>query len=122
MFDTNKNLAPEPQFSTYLWVLEQAIIHVRQRVRAGKPMPDEQLHDLMDAIHNVPKFLSEYGGWYVEENIRAAFAAYDELWGNAKDDSPGFRLVECLSMALEQMKQTDQYGKRTATRQGTQAG
>ena len=114
MLDSDRNLAPEPQFSIYLYVLRSAILEVRYRIRRGDPMPTDQLHDLMDAIENIPEFLSEYeghGGWLVEDNIKWYLERYDDRWGKA----PGsFRLLDVLQKAMDFLKSQGQLDKRIA--------
>ena len=110
MFDREKKLAPEPQFSLYLWVLEQAILYVRTRIRDGDPMPHDQLHDLLDAIENIPTFLREHGDWFVEDNMKAYLEVYDKRWGQRS----GFRLSRCLQTGLGRMARMEQHHKRRA--------
>jgi hypothetical protein len=80
------HLAPEPVLSTYLAVIEQVILNLRMRIRNGEEPTLHEIHDILDAIHNVPKMLRNYGGWHVEENIDRFFSHYDEKW-LAKPDS-----------------------------------
>jgi hypothetical protein len=36
----------------------------------------------MDAIHNIPTYLREEGGWHCIENIMADLECYDVKWGD----------------------------------------
>lgn len=118
MFSSDRNLAPEPQFSAYMYVLRAAVLEIRMRLRQGEPMPPDQLHDLLDAVHNVPEFVSEYrsgGGWFVDDNIKAEFQSYDNRWGQAQSEElGGFRLLDKLEQAQALMKATGQFDKRIA--------
>ena len=67
----------------YLRFLERAIAGLRMRVRYGEEVSADELHDFLDALHNVPTMLRDYGGgggWYVEKNILADLQRYDEKW------------------------------------------
>jgi hypothetical protein len=57
------------------------------RIRYDDEVTIHEVHDLLDAIHNIPHMLRDYGEWHVEENIDADMARYDKKWfrhGNAK--------------------------------------
>jgi len=78
-------------------------------------MPADQLHDLMDAIENIPEFISEYnghGGWLVEDNIKPYLKSYDDRWGEAENQFRRFSLLNELQTAVDMMKATGQYDKR----------
>ena len=64
----------------YLLVLERAVLDLRMRIRYDDDVSIEEVHDLLDAIHNVPKMLRDYGRWHVPENIDAALDGYDQKW------------------------------------------
>lgn len=72
--------APEPVFKSYMRLLEWVIIDLRKRIRYGDHIEQAEIHDILDAIHNIPEMVRNYGGWFVEENIDWALAHYDEKW------------------------------------------
>ena len=74
------NTAPEPTTKAFLALLEQVILCLRMRIRYGEDISLEEVHDLLDALHNVPTMLRNCGGSHVEENIEADLAAYDQRW------------------------------------------
>ena len=97
---TQKKLAPEAVIRVYASVLREAILRVRMRIRYGETIDLEELHDLTDALENIPEMLCNYGGWRVEENIDAALKRYDGKWCN-----PGESLRACsLLRALEEAR------------------
>jgi len=108
VFTHDKNPVGEPQFSSYLYVLYKAILQVRMRIRYGNPMPEDQLHDLMDAVHNIPAFLRQNSGWHVEENVRDDLERYDEKWGDTETEFGHFRLRGELDEAVERMDDAGQ--------------
>jgi hypothetical protein len=74
-------------FHDYIRVLELAIRDLRARIRYEDDVTMQEVHDLLDAIHNIPILLRSPGGWYVPENIDSALGRYDAKWigtGNAK--------------------------------------
>lgn len=64
----------------YIHVLERAVLDLRMRIRYGDGVSIEEVHDLLDAVHNIPRMLREYGGWYVPENIDNDLLRYDQKW------------------------------------------
>ena len=81
------NPAPTNVFHDYIGVLELAILDLRMRIRYEDEVTIPEVHDLLDAIHNIPKMLRSCDGWHVPENIDADLTAYDAKWlgiGNAK--------------------------------------
>ena len=81
------NPAPEDVFHDYIRVLELAILDLRARIRYEDDVTIREVHDLLDAIHNIPEMLRSCDGWHVPENINADLAAYDAKWlgvGNAR--------------------------------------
>gem|GEM_PF-5635548 len=49
-------------------------------IRYGKELSQEQMHDLLDSMHNVPEMLLKYGGWFHEDNIDQDLKRYFERW------------------------------------------
>jgi hypothetical protein len=73
--------SPTPEVANaYTAILERAILNLRMRLRYGEIVTAEELHDFLDALHNVPIMLRDYGGWHVEENINFDLAHYDKRW------------------------------------------
>ena len=73
-------LTPDDPLLPYLAALEHAIIQLRARIRYEEPVSLEEIHDLMDAVHNVPGLLRQDGEWFSPENIEADLARDDERW------------------------------------------
>ena len=79
--------APEPQLTALLEVIYRASIRARDLGYGGKTAPEEgrgpallEVADLMDAIHNIPLYLTTYEDWD-EQHFRSAFlAGYDQKW------------------------------------------
>ena len=80
-------IAPEPQLTALLEVVYRASIRARDLGYGGKTLPEErrgpallEVSDLMDAIHNIPLYLTSYEDWD-EQHFRSAFlAGYDQKW------------------------------------------
>lgn len=74
-------VAPEPILRAYLDMLYHVSIYVRNRSWGDNRLPDDQLFDLMDAIHNVPELLTNHGGFFTPQSMREHFfEVYDERW------------------------------------------
>lgn len=86
-------------------LLHQVSIFVRLYSEGEKRLPDQQLLDLMDAIHNIPEMLLEYeGSGYDETDIRRIFLqGYDEQWAG----DGGFSLVTVLGDAIRRVRERD---------------
>jgi hypothetical protein len=90
-------VASEPILRAFLHVLYHVAIFVRLRSVGQQRLPDEHLFDLMDAIHNVPEFLTKPAGYFTVEKLRDHyFADYDAKWG--KD---GIGLIRLLNEGME---------------------
>lgn len=70
--------------NAYLAFLEQAIVRFRCRIRDGERISQDEMHDFLDALHNVPHMLRDYGNWFVEANVDRDLARYDEKWAGAR--------------------------------------
>ena len=57
-------IAPEPILRAYLDLLREVSLYIRARSVGADRLLDSQLHELMDAIHNIPEFLTEFGGFF----------------------------------------------------------
>ena len=95
--------APPQVADAYMTLLERAILGLRFRLRYGEEIAADELHDMLDALHNVPTMLRDYGGWFVEENIDADLARYDARWLGR----PGSERRDSLVGLLEQSKRGD---------------
>ena len=90
--------AADNVFHDYLHVLERVIIDLRFRIRYGDSVPVEEVHDLMDAIHNIPEMLRNCEGWHVPDNIDADLKHYDNKWLKMND---GVEYRKSLVLHLE---------------------
>ena len=102
MLDQPKSLAPEPFLSAYVELIYHVTIFVRLYSEGDRRLPDAQLFDLMDALHNIPEMLLEYDSpGYDENDIRRLFLeAYDAKWAKQEDQ---FSLVAVLDDALRRV-------------------
>lgn len=88
MFGRPKSLAPEPYFTASLELLYHVAIHVRALTARPEHVTEAQIreiHGIMDAIHNIPGSLVEYGRWFTEDKIREAIARLDGLYEGRTD-------------------------------------
>ena len=96
---TMHNPAPASVVHAYTVLMERAILQLRYRLRCGDVISADELHDYLDALHNVPIMLRDYGGWHVEENIDAALARYDRRWLGQPDAEMRRSLLDLLRAA-----------------------
>lgn len=89
--------APQDVVRVYTTLLERAILELRFRVRMGEIISPKELHDFLDALHNVPQMLRNYGNWMVEENIDQDLAHYDSRWVGKSDSQRRTSLIELLA-------------------------
>lgn len=74
-------MSPPPNVAkAYSALLEHVILSLRMRLRYGEVVSLEEVHDFLDALHNVPIMLRSYGDWHVEENINSDLQHYDDRW------------------------------------------
>ena len=83
-------------FPEYAKLLEVVILNLRMRIRYGEEISNREVHDLMDAIHNIPQMLRAADGWHVPSNIDLDLHRYDEKWPKQPEGSR-IRLVETLT-------------------------
>lgn len=88
--------APPSVAHVYTTLLERAILELRCRLRYGEIISADELHDYLDALHNVPTMLRDYGGWMVEANIDADLARYDARWVGKPDSELRKSLIDLL--------------------------
>jgi len=88
--------APPDVVHVYTTLLERAILELRFRLRYGDNVSADELHDYLDALHNVPTMLRDYGNWMVEENIDEDLARYDARWVGKADSELRKSLIDLL--------------------------
>lgn len=93
--------ATEEVIRSYLTVLEGAILDLRRRIRYDEKVSLDEVHDLMDALHNIPRMLSDYGRWHIEENINWDLKRYDERWLSKNDEMSRRSLIQILEDARQ---------------------
>jgi hypothetical protein len=89
--------APPDVVHVYTTLLERAILELRTRVRYADVISADELHDYLDALHNVPAMLRDYGNWMVEKNIDEDLARYDARWMGKGDSELRTSLVDLLN-------------------------
>jgi len=94
-----EHLAPEGVLWAYMAVLSEAVLNARMRIRYGESIDMQELHDLLDAIENIPEMLCAYGNRHVEENIDLCLRSYDERW--CQPGSPSLRSSLMQTLDLE---------------------
>lgn len=62
-----------------------------------------RLHDLTDALENVPAMLCAYGQWHVEENIDEGLKRYDKKWFNPDASERKLSLMRALENAKKDL-------------------
>jgi hypothetical protein len=96
-----KNLAPEPIFSGYHWLLHWVALHIRN---CNDRMSGEQLSNLGDAIHNIPEFLIKYGFWDDTSFRKCFLQPYDDKWAREGSLCLVKTLEEGIAKAVERDK------------------
>ncbi len=71
---------PQDVSDVYTTFLERAILNLRLRIRNGEQLSLDEVHDFVDALHNIPPMLRGEGEWYTEENIATDLTHYDQRW------------------------------------------
>lgn len=96
-------IAPEPQLTALFEVVYRASLRARDLGYGGKSLPEDrrgeallEVADLMDAIHNIPLYLTTYEDWDEEHFRDAILRAYDEKWS----ETSGLRLSVVYEDAL----------------------
>ena len=108
MSDKINTLPPEPYFSGYLILLYRVLISLRLRTGYPEKMSQEELvtlikdiHELSDALHNVPQFLSGTNEWFTPQRMEELYiAGYDERQGEL--NGSGFSLREMLKSCIKE--------------------
>lgn len=101
-----KAVAPEPYFSGYLELLDRVFIFPKNHSEGDERLPDQQLFDLVDAIHNISAMLLEYDsrGWDDNVTREIFLEAYDKKWVR---DECEFGLVTVLVDAIRCVHKRD---------------
>ncbi len=68
------------RFPEYAKLLEVVVLNLRMRIRYGEEVSNREVHDLMDAIHNIPQLLRACDGWHDSANIDVDLQRYDQKW------------------------------------------
>jgi aminoglycoside phosphotransferase (APT) family kinase protein len=90
---------PPSVAAAYTTVLERAILNMRMRIRYGETIRQDELHDFLDALHNIPKNLMDCGQSYSKERVIKDLAAYDDKWLNRPDSERRQSLLSYLENA-----------------------
>lgn len=73
-------LSDREQFA-FLEVVYRVVILARFRSSGPDRLPDDQLYDLMDSIHNIPAMLAGTDKYFTPQMMRDVYlAAYDAKW------------------------------------------
>jgi hypothetical protein len=85
----------------YIKLMEKAILQLRMRIRYGEIVSLDEIHDLLDAMHNIPAMLRGDSAWHNEENIIADLARYGEHWMSRAGSNQRVSLVQTLEVIRE---------------------
>ena len=85
------------------------------RIRYGESIDMQEIHDLMDGIHNIPEMLCAYGGWHVEENINFHLNHYDERWFKSDSSKIRMSLMQTLAREMEELASSTASEKSSKT-------
>ena len=91
MLFRSRNLAPEPYFSAYHFLMQEVMIRIRS---GAKLMSAEELSSLANAVHNVPQFLVEFGAWDDASFRERYLRPHDEKWSTPEKGATLIELVE----------------------------
>lgn len=112
------NQPPPNVVNAYTALIEQAVIRLRYRIRYGDVISTVELHDWLDALHNVPIMLRNYGGWHIEANIDQDLARYDSRWLGRIDSKMRRSLVETLQCCKDGEFDRDESWRATDLQSG----
>lgn len=80
------NAPPEPVLAAPLHTLRWALIYARNLTYQPSTEAARQIHDLMDALHEIPGFLADWCSSRHPEELRLHLACFDHRrWPGAPD-------------------------------------
>lgn len=102
-----KNVPPEPYFSGYLLFLYRVLIDLRLHTRQPEKLSNRELvaalndiHELADALHNIPLFLGGMDDSFAPDDIEELFIrGYDQ--GATSSENKLFQLSDLLKRCIE---------------------
>ena len=108
--DSPKLITPEPYFSGYLLFLYRVFINLRLHTAQPEKLSRQELttivndiHELADALHNIPLFLGGMDDSFTSQNIEELFVrSYDQ--GAAGSERKLFQLSELLRSCIEEAR------------------
>lgn len=92
----------------YLKLLERAIIHFRHRLRCDEQISLNEVHDFLDALHNIPSLLLQDCSAEASilsqrrATIQLDLQAYDEKWVHERSDARRLFLTGLLDSIREE--------------------
>ncbi len=94
--DKTKPVTPPPDgvLRAYTDLLSQVLLHFRG-LSGLKNLDLQEVHDLADAVHNLPQLLTDYGAPWNDERYREYLRAFDRRWAHE-----GFGLEQYLESRL----------------------
>lgn len=110
MVHTSKSIPPEPVFSGYLLFLYRIFIELRLHTRQPEKISHAELiaivkdiHELADALHNIPMFIAGMDDSFTPESMEERFInAYDQT--DAGSEKKLFRLSNLLRSCIEEVR------------------
>jgi hypothetical protein len=85
---------PDPILRAYADLLSQVLLLFRG-LSTVKGLDVQEVHDLADAVHNLPQVLVDYGAPWNDEQYREYLRAFDRRWAHE-----GFGLEQYLESRL----------------------
>jgi len=85
----NRTMDPS---NPYFLLLERVILNLRMRIRYGEDVSLQEIHELLDAVHNIPPMLREQSEWYNPDNINFDLALFDRRWCKQGDCDSTMRI------------------------------
>ena len=110
MFERPKSLAPEPYFTASLELLYNVAIYVRALTSRPERVAEAHIREInaiMDAIHDIPTSLVEYGTWFTEEKIRESLERLDTFYEGRSEFRWGKEFDKYLAKARDRYASQD---------------
>ena len=92
-------LPPNNELKACRDAIRMAVLEARAWGRQNE-VPAEQLSDLMDAVHNIPGIIQNWGDSSISE-IRREISTYDKKWGHSGAISLKSRFEQFASLSGE---------------------